>query len=420
MVSKVFLAALLLGNALLSGAQVHPLDSSSFRPGTGRFDFLNPLIEGKRIVFLGEEHHQVAEFNTLKTGIVQYLQRQHGFSVLLFESPAAEAFYGFADPASFRDSGRLLPPRVLNRFWLVAENKPLLRPPAGSGDERPLLIGGMDPQYAAAVPSSSGRFPNPFAEGIRQAPFLSDTVRQTLLRLDSVENDLFVRFGEHLSKTGRADKQTLIFDVPGESSAFYGAAAACEAGYAACLGTTSFPDNRGGRLFRLFLHNRRWMCRRFMTPGNYDFSRDSMMAWNICYLADSVFPGERIIVWAHDEHIARTDMHTYWNRSSIGNYLPGPFQAGTCVLAFKMRTRFPPDGPPEEKKGLRATLQGDLDKIGPAYFLGTAAGKKAGLIRSWYSKTYLHAVQTTYPASFDPEALYDGVFYVREVHAPHY
>lgn len=47
---------------------------------------LKPLLHDKRIVFLGESSHGVAEFNLAKTRIIQFLHQERGYNVLAFES----------------------------------------------------------------------------------------------------------------------------------------------------------------------------------------------------------------------------------------------------------------------------------------------------------------------------------------------
>ena len=47
---------------------------------------LKPLLHDKRIVFLGESSHGVAEFNLAKTRLIQFLHQEMGYNVLAFES----------------------------------------------------------------------------------------------------------------------------------------------------------------------------------------------------------------------------------------------------------------------------------------------------------------------------------------------
>src|SRR5690606_37463529 len=53
-----------------------------------RFDdleFLRPLLEGKRVVQLGENSHGVREYNLVKARIVRLLHQELGYDVIAFE-----------------------------------------------------------------------------------------------------------------------------------------------------------------------------------------------------------------------------------------------------------------------------------------------------------------------------------------------
>lgn len=54
--------------------------------------FLKPLLEGKRIVQLGESGHGVAEFNLAKVRLTKFLHKEMGFDVIAFESPLYECY----------------------------------------------------------------------------------------------------------------------------------------------------------------------------------------------------------------------------------------------------------------------------------------------------------------------------------------
>ncbi len=52
--------------------------------------FLRPLLQGKRVVFLGEASHGAAEFNWLRVRLVKYLHKELGYDVVVFESPLSD------------------------------------------------------------------------------------------------------------------------------------------------------------------------------------------------------------------------------------------------------------------------------------------------------------------------------------------
>src|SRR5687767_14299398 len=54
--------------------------------------FLKEVIGDRRIVQIGESHHSVAEYGTVKTRLIKFLHQQMGFDVLAFESSIYECF----------------------------------------------------------------------------------------------------------------------------------------------------------------------------------------------------------------------------------------------------------------------------------------------------------------------------------------
>lgn len=57
-------------------------------------DILIPLLADKRIVYLGENSHGVAEFNLVKTRLIQYMHQTLGFNIVAFESGLGDAALG--------------------------------------------------------------------------------------------------------------------------------------------------------------------------------------------------------------------------------------------------------------------------------------------------------------------------------------
>jgi len=47
---------------------------------------LKPLLQDKRIVYLGESSHGAAQYNSAKTRLIQYLHQELGFNVIAFET----------------------------------------------------------------------------------------------------------------------------------------------------------------------------------------------------------------------------------------------------------------------------------------------------------------------------------------------
>lgn len=70
--------------------------------------------------------------------------------------------------------------------------------------------------------------------------------------------------------------------------------------------------------------------------------RDTFMAANIRWIQSQYEPGLRILVWAHDSHIARGDApdyrHNYFNGSGMGRYLSAFYGEGYRAFGFSTYT----------------------------------------------------------------------------------
>lgn len=63
-------------------------------------DMLIPLLADKRIVYLGENSHGVAEFSLVKTRMIQYLHQTLGYNIVAFESGLGDAALAQGDRKS--------------------------------------------------------------------------------------------------------------------------------------------------------------------------------------------------------------------------------------------------------------------------------------------------------------------------------
>lgn len=56
------------------------------------FEFLRHIVKGKRVVWLGENGHNIREHNMMKSKIIEFLHKEMNFTVLAFESSLAECY----------------------------------------------------------------------------------------------------------------------------------------------------------------------------------------------------------------------------------------------------------------------------------------------------------------------------------------
>lgn len=239
-------------------------------------------IGDRRIVLLGEFNHGSKEIFQLRNDLIRYLHENKGFDVVLLESGLGEVARADLDRQSFS------PGQMANSLigpWRTAEFRDLMAyvqaekmPVAGfdvqrSGDSFAVLLraeaerrgldtvlyAGLETRYSAARQALSHR----------KAQF------------DSVAIDTRLLIADY--KRLRA---ILQLDARGETSP-------------ASLFLVRTLENRVAFLDYMlqFVYDRDWH-RRWA-------ARDSVMAQNVIWLAETVYPGRKLIVIAHNYHIAR-------------------------------------------------------------------------------------------------------------------
>lgn len=248
------------------------------------FSFLKTLLEDKRIVFLGESSHGVAEFNEIKVEMIKYLHKELGFEVVAFES-------SLGDSAAVQNSvNKLGAEEMLRRslpgVWVTEEVLPLFQYIKESSlTDSPLVLSGVD---------------------VRPTPFFNTWFE-----------DLLSKIGDSSSNEYREIvEQCTAFNL------MYSAKPAkeredCAVRYENILSTVKKNENMFTREFPEFpelmplveleLNTRISYVRNYPdldAPIEQQADmRDQMMSDVLKSLYEDVFPNKKIIVWGHNDHI---------------------------------------------------------------------------------------------------------------------
>lgn len=251
-------------------------------------EFLRQRLRGVRIVQLGESGHGMAEASRIKTRLIRFLHEEMGFGVLAFESSLYQCHD--ADVRAADASARVTLLRCVFGVWHTEEVLPLfehIRSSRRAG--RPLRLAGIDIQpigpnkehrpaflarVAAALDSSSGTRIAVLDSTFLAAYALGGSERRARLR--EFEDELvggYAAFADALepdlervaAEVGRAD--ALVAVQTARSMAAY-------------VRQQTSPDMR-----------------------TWAETRDRGMAENVEFLAERLFPGEKVIVWAANYHV---------------------------------------------------------------------------------------------------------------------
>ena|GEM_PF-3943271 len=394
------------------------LDTSEKNAGKGHnFAFLDPYIKGKSIIFLGEDNHMVSEYSCLKSNLVEYLYKHHGFDILLMEYPIDNGYYPFQDAnitfEKLGKTGGVFP------IWRVKENKRLLEVLS-----REITISGIDLHSGLVRCDSAMYIASAYYKYLQNTKFLSQQQKVRLISLDSTARYLVsiapsVRKVKYnypgievsYSDTVRYDQFIRDFeDLQNDYEELF-------------RSLTVVPTITGDRILKKIIQNRSLAINGFIDESSYDLFRDSLMAENLTYLRDSVFPDRKLLVWAHDGHIAKSLFNNTLTNSSIGMFLPDSLKAKSYFISFKMSEHEKADGSFNKKDAPthRFSLEHDLEEMGTAFFFDVKEAIAHDLIQNNYQSSYWQSVYNyAYYYPYKLSEVFDAVFYIRKTHRPEY
>lgn len=382
-------------------SQPSPYSVAGTRPLTWlpQFDdlaFLKPLLQEKRIVALGESGHGVAQFNSIKVRMIKYLHEQLGYNLIAFESPMA------ACAAADTKIGKETPAKVMREcmfpVWHSRENLELfeyIENARAAGRE--LHITGFDIQDVGLQPGAMDDLKRLLGSG--QAPLLA--------RLEAAEARVRTVRMKGAGPTDAAEMDIVYRTL-------------------ASVLSEQEPRSNDDDAAKLAFLRMQMLSRAALVatsvaaPGSLEAieARDAAMAANFNYLMQRRHPGQKVIVWGHNSHVAKQ-----WpvpNKPRImGHHLAGTYGKSLYVIGLVMgrgraannaRVRYEVTQP--HPASLEGAFAGAAVKMG---FLDLTSGN-AG----WMSQPLLTRNWGTIPISITPDASFDGLIYVDIVTPPDY
>jgi erythromycin esterase len=251
---------------------------------------LRDAIGNKRIVMLGEFSHGVKEINTLKINVIKYLHEQMGFNVLVFESDLG----GMIALNSLKYTPMTYDKLIfqgLPMIWYTDEYKAFMK---YVKDNKDLHLAGIDPQFQTSntryflnrlfkkIDSLAGgkifnveQSAELFLRKIRDTVFLRSV--HYVLTLDSCLHG----YEEAKNIIAKYQHQLPVYDSSAQIVKFL----------------NKMIDTRIAVL--------KYTTKYLGVRKDQSRARDSVMALNFAWLAQEIFPNEKIIVSAHNYHIAK-------------------------------------------------------------------------------------------------------------------
>ena len=269
----------------------HMLKLNSIDPEDDDFSDLLPLrelLEGVRIVLLGEASHFDGSDFLAKGRLIRFLHSELGFDVLAFEAGiyqmrlAWEAFRTGVDPQKAFSKGA---------FWmwaLSAQVEPLIRYVSHSlSTEQPLELAGIDYQIW------STELPRELREFLK-----SKDIATPFADPNSPESEILAAMSEVLYRTGQQARPDSAMKLRFVESLVR---TADEIGQLEPTREVVFWQ----RVFVNMVQYARGPVLRIVDKSERYAAREPLMAENLIWMAKEYYPDRKIIVWCHSGHAMR-------------------------------------------------------------------------------------------------------------------
>ena len=271
--------------------------------GTYNFSQLKEVLKNKRIIALGESSHGLGKYYEMKSELAIFLHKEMGFEVLAMEGGLGDINLAYADidtisQKNLRDYtlfGNFKAQEVDTLFQYIKET---------SASEKPLIYAGYDTQFSSSY-------------------FITKMVR-LLAPINKMMSDSFATRMYSFQKSYQASQTNdSIAYIKHRDIYIKNASDASQL----------IQENKDSLIQSKTLSEEEYIVIQrtldmFVRSTNLSYEerftsfalRDELMAENIVWLLDKVYPDKKVIIWAHNGHVEKNAVEGYTTKL-MGHYL---------------------------------------------------------------------------------------------------
>jgi erythromycin esterase len=392
--------------------QARPLQSID--PDNTNFSdltFLGPVLQGRTIVELGESGHGVAQFSQAKIRLIKYLHEQLRYDVIAFESSILSTYLANAQ------ANQLTPTAFMQdsifAVWSTTDVVKLFSYiQSTQNTAHPLILAGFDVQLTT----------------LHEIQVRPGVFQQVVAQVDPVYAqqvyDLDQTFVQNFNQSSY-----ILANHSDLKTKYQALTAFLDANMTQI--EQAYPTTP---IFPLVVRQAAWGMSAFLDELNDNASndqiassnaRDAGMATNLEILVENLYPGTKVMVWAHNSHIAHDALSVAeWGWQNMGSYIFQKYGGAVYTFGvymyqgsadFNNRTTYTiPAAPDNSTEGLLHTV-GD-----PYVFLDISNVTNSISGTAWLFQDYAIRDWGIYDSSMILKNEYDGLLQIETVNPPMY
>jgi erythromycin esterase len=390
------------------------LPLTTVEPGSKPDDLaaFGKAVSDARIVALGEASHGTREFFQIKHRLLEYLVKEKGFTVFAIEENWPETLAVDRYIKAGEGDVKTAMSKMYIPFWKTEEMRDMIEWMRefnqAPGNHPILTFTGFDMAKGSVAAQQVLDYLKQYSPGEVPA---AEAAYAGMSKIDNagLYNDRAKSVYEQAAAVlKRFDSKRAAMEKASSPAAWRDARHAAAVAYQACA---------------------------MRIPGNGSNYRDEMMAKNVEWLADEVFPNEKIVLWAHNDHVGfggsvGPKKMGMWLKDRFGGkmYVTGfAFRRGQLRATGQPGGRFVDiavhDVPPAPEGSGDAVLSAAGM---PLFFFDISGVPAASRLGHWLAETHLHYKPGGVWKTDDTESnltpailskAYDGLIFVEESHA---